>query len=199
MSEQGQTTEQGEVNATQGTANAAGAPPSNGQEPKGGDARFTQADVERIVAERLERAQRKADEKAAKAREDAEAKALADQQEFKTLAEKRGAKLAELEGATAQQAAALEALQADKGRLEKALRTQVDALRANVPPHVATLLDKLDVAEQLEWLAANGDKLGGAQAAPKPGVPPTPKPRAGETDAQDEEARRAIAASYRDF
>lgn len=49
---------------------------------------FTQADIDRIVKERLAKAQSKADEAAKKAAADAEAKALAEQGEFKRLYEK---------------------------------------------------------------------------------------------------------------
>ncbi len=50
---------------------------------------FTQADVNRIVKERLEREQGKAEQLAQKAREEAEAKALAEQGKYKELFEKQ--------------------------------------------------------------------------------------------------------------
>lgn len=57
-------------------------------------ASFTQADVERIVKERLARAESKAAEREQRARADAEAKALAEQGNFKTLYEKLQAEAA---------------------------------------------------------------------------------------------------------
>lgn len=58
---------------------------------------FTQADVDRIVKERLAKAQAKAEEGAKRAAADAEAKALAEQGEFKKLYEKLQADLQERE------------------------------------------------------------------------------------------------------
>jgi len=54
---------------------------------------FSQADVDRIVAERLERAERKAAEKAERAKADAEADALKKQGEYQKLFEKAQAEL----------------------------------------------------------------------------------------------------------
>lgn len=54
---------------------------------------FTQADVDRIIKERLAREQSKAQQEVQKAREEAEAKALAEQGEFKKLYEKQQAEL----------------------------------------------------------------------------------------------------------
>lgn len=200
MSEQQEQGTQEQGQGTDSTAHAAGAPPSNGPEPKSGERTFTQAEFESALKARLERERKAADDKLARERKAAEEKALEQQQEFKTLAEQRAARVAELESQDAQRTAEVERLAAANERMEKALKAQVDALRAQVPAHVAALLDKLDVAEQLEWLAANGEKLNGAaQVAPKPGVPPTPKPQTGQTDAQAEEARARFAAQYRDL
>lgn len=57
------------------------------------DKTFTQADVDRIVKERLQREQGKAEQLAQKAREEAEAKALAEQGKYKELFEKQQADL----------------------------------------------------------------------------------------------------------
>ena len=54
---------------------------------------FAQADVDRIVKERLQREQGKAEQLAQKAREEAEAKALAEQGKYKELFEKQQADL----------------------------------------------------------------------------------------------------------
>jgi len=139
---------------------ASGQQPPAGQPQNGGtqqDRTFSQADVDRIVAERLARAQQKAQADADKARQEAEQRALAEQGEYKTLAEQRAAKLAELEPKAGQ-----------VERYERALKAQVDHLRKDLPDHITALLDKMDPAEQLEYLAANRDKL---VATPPPANP----------------------------
>lgn len=68
---------------------------------------FTQADLDRIVKERLDQAERKASERAAKAAADAEAKALVEQGKFKELYEKAEAEKA----ATAKRLAEIEQAQ----------------------------------------------------------------------------------------
>lgn len=151
---------------------------------------FTQADVDRIVKERLEREQKKAQTAAQKALEEAEAKALADQAKFQELADKRGQKLSELETATADLTVKLESEAAKAQRYEKALTTMLTEQRKRVPEHLHSLLDKLDPVEQLEWVAANGDKLAAT------GVPATPKP-AGLPDADKERAQAEAERFYR--
>ncbi|MED3649959.1 hypothetical protein [Heyndrickxia sporothermodurans] len=62
--------------------------PNNGGEP---EKRFTQADIDRIVKERIDRERKKAEEAIAKEREEAERKKLEEQNEFKSLYEKERA------------------------------------------------------------------------------------------------------------
>lgn len=64
------------------------ADPPNGGEP---EKRFTQADIDRIVKERIERERKKAEEAIAKEREEAEKKKLEEANEYKTLYEKEKA------------------------------------------------------------------------------------------------------------
>lgn len=149
---------------------ATGKPDNGGQTA---EARaFTQAEVDRIVKERLERAAEKAAREQEKARADAEAKALAEQGEFKKLYEQSQARAAELE----QQAAGVEPLKEQVKRLEKALGGYRDAQFAAVPEHVQALLKRLDVVEQLEWLTANGAKLNPNAPPSKPAAGGTPRP-----------------------
>jgi hypothetical protein len=60
-------------------------PQDNGGEP---EKRFTQADLDRIVKERIDRERKKAEEAAEKQREELERKKLEEQNEFKSLYEK---------------------------------------------------------------------------------------------------------------
>jgi hypothetical protein len=67
--------------------------PNNGGEP---EKRFSQADVDRILKERLERAERKAEEQRAKELEEIERKKLEEQNEFKSLYEKTQTELEQI-------------------------------------------------------------------------------------------------------
>ena len=114
-------------------------------------ASFTQADVERIVKERLARAESKAAEREQKARTDAEAKALAEQGNFKTLYEK-------LQAEAAAKDAQLKALE------RKQLAGGV-AARVGLP---APLAERLQ-GETEEELEADAKAL--LAAIPKPAAP----------------------------
>lgn len=76
---------------------AAVTPPADatGQNSGNADRTFTQADLDRIVTERLEREREKSKKEAAKAQADAEAKVLAEQGKYKELYDKQQAELAE--------------------------------------------------------------------------------------------------------
>lgn len=151
-----------------------------------------QRKVDDLLKERLDRAAKTAEQKAQKAREEAQAEAAAKNGEWQQLAEQRAAKIAELET----QAATLDATTTRAQRYEQALAKQVEVLRKDVPKHLAPLLDKLDVVEQLEWLAANRDAV-----APKQpnGVPATPRAQGGMDAAAQAEARQQAASFYGDF
>lgn len=148
--------------------------------------------VDDMLKERLEREQKKADQRAQKAREDAQAEAAAANGEWQKLAEQRAAKVTEMET----QLAGLDATTTKAQRYEAALGKQVEILRKDVPKHLVPLLDKLDVVEQLEWLAANREQL----APPKTsGVPATPRAQGNSDAAAQEQARQQSASFYRDL
>ena len=106
-----------------------------------------QAKVDEIIKARLEREQAKREKAEATAREEAKAKSLEEQQEYKQLAEQRAARVEELEP-----------YQAKAERYEAALNAQLDTEIKLVPPHVKDLLDRLDVAEQLEYIAQHKEQ-----------------------------------------
>lgn len=110
--------------------------------------KFTQADVDRLIKERLDRADKKAKEAADKAKKEAADKALADNAEWQKLAESRGK---EVEG--------MASFKDKAERYEKALMTQLEKAREGLTPAALKLLDKLDPAEQLEFIAENRDEL----------------------------------------
>lgn len=176
-------TTSGEGNGKPGDATGT----NSGDQPTPETQTFTKDQVEALVKERLDRAERKAAEKAAKDREAAEAAGLAEQQKFKELADKHAAKVAELEPQ-------LTTVTEKAERYEKALTGYLATLRKTVPANLLTLLDKLDVVDQLEWIGANADKV---SAPTVQGVPPTPKPNGNQTEADREKARSSQANFYK--
>ncbi len=155
-------------------------PPTGNDPEKTENKQFNQADVDRIVQERLERAQRKAQTEAEKARKEAEEKTLHEQGEFKTLAEQRASKITELESLVESGKAHITAIE----RYKKVLEARLEVDKKNLPESVQTLLNKLDVADQMEWIAANAEALKpntDKQPAPsgtprRGGIPPVTPP-----------------------
>ena len=152
---------------------ATGDPTGDDNGGSGGEAKFSQTDLDRIVAERLERERKKSEAATAKAKAEAEAKALADQQKFEELAEQRGKRVGELETQVGDLEPKLETAQQQIERLEKALLGQLKAMKSDLPEATLELLKKLDPVEQLEHLAKYGEALRGK---PSGGIDPTPRP-----------------------
>ncbi len=165
--------------------------PDDEKSPKPDDERkFTQADLDRHIDERLKREREKAEAATAKAKREAEEAAAAKQGEFQTLAEKRAERIAALE-------ADLAAAQAHKERADKyeaALAALLAQQRKGLPGHVTELLDKLDPADQLAWIAKNAEALGGA-AAGKNGPPASPRANGSPAADAVEENRKKLAAT----
>lgn len=155
----------------------------NAPEDKSGKT-FTQAEVDKIITERLEREKTKAEKAAEKAKREAEEKALLDSKEFQTLAEKRAK---ELEEATAR-LSSLEQLEEKSKRYVKALTSYRDQLAANLPDSIKALLKDRDIADQLEWLAEN------AKTAQTPQFPATPNPN-GQGLTNDEKRKNSFKVS----
>ncbi len=138
--------------------------------------------------ERLEKEDRRREAAEAKARKDAEEEAARKNGEWQKLAETREAELK----AANEQIAASAKVQERLERYEKALKTQLDAARKDLPKHVTDLLDKLDVAEQLEYIATNAEALKPQQPTldQQKRVPRTPTPDGGKQLSEAEEAKR---------
>lgn len=126
-------------------------PPADatGDENGGNEARFTQADIDRILKERLDRAKAQADKAAAKAAEDAQRKAAEDQGKYKELYEEMQAKLTEAEQRAAE--------------MERAAMRQQATAQAGLPAALAdrlrgdTLDEMLDDAKALQALIPKKD------------------------------------------
>lgn len=127
-------------------------------------------------------ANRKAKSDAEKAAQAAREKELAEQNAWKELAEQRQQQLAKLES----QAASADSLTEKLTKYEALLSTTVKAQLDKVPEPFKPLLAKLDIIEQMEWIATNGEKLGTVA-----GVPPTPRASGAMSETNREEARKA--------
>ncbi len=170
------------------SAGLAGLDPTSGglgPKPDGESHTFDAAYVAdlRRKADNYRQSLRKLEE--AEAKRQAEAKAadelrLAEQQKWQELAQKRQDELTTVK-------AEAEALRALSTRLGEALNGYLAKEREGVPDHIGALLDKLDVVDQLAYIASSRDAWAATNQRPG-GVPPSPKP--GEAPALSEEERR---------
>lgn len=140
-----------------------------------------QAYVNKLIGdarkEGRDRAAREAEEARKTSEDEAEQKRLEEQKEFEKLANDRKAKLDALE-------AQVKTLAGQNEKYVSAIKAKLDAERKGLPEHITALLDRLDPADQLEWLAANGEaakKPTGGSTTPgtptrprKPSEPPDP-------------------------
>lgn len=132
------------------------------QQPTAGasdDKRFTQAELEAIVKDRLERQKRASEAAKEKAEKEAAEKALKEQGEFKTLAEQRAAEVEALKP-KAEYAEQLEAV----------VRKLLDEQRKDVPKHIIALLDKLSITDQLDYIASNRAEWSKSQQPAAPDI-----------------------------
>lgn len=155
------------------TPTPAPATPETPPAPKAEEKTFTQADIDRIVKERLDRAEKLSAEKLQKEQEAAEQKRLQEQGEFKTLAEKEKARADQLEAQL-------------KQRDYDALRARV-AADHKLPPEWATRLIGDDEAALAEDAKALAKTL--VPQTPVPGASPSPKPSGPVGAMTDDEAR----------
>lgn len=161
-----------------------------GGEPTKPEKTFTQAELDAIVSDRIQREKDKSAKEAEKARKDAEEKSLADAKEFEKLAQQRADSITKLEARVQE----LEPVAARVAELEKLIKGHVDKEREGLPPHIVGLLDALPVEGQYKWLTDNGATL---KAKVPAGVPPTPAgDPAGLSDVQRQAAQKRTANQY---
>ena len=156
-------------------------PTDSQQQPDAGDATenggntrlLTPAEVEKVVATRLERERKNAEARAQREREAAEAKRLEENQEFQQLAEERKKRIAELEPV------------AEKvERYEAALTKLLEQEKKGVPEYVQPILAKLDPVDQLTWIAENRAQFADSATAPQAPQPPRRLPPSAKPAAQ---------------
>ncbi len=187
---------------TGGTGNAPGGqggnqPGSNNGTPPTGSITFAseaefQKKVDEMLKDRLEREKKKAEEAAQKAAANAEAEAAKKNGEWQKVAEAKEREIAE----NAKKLAELDAISGKATKFETALQKQLETLRKDLPASITALLDKLDAAEQLEWLAANRESL--TKKGPD-GVPATPPADGGANEKATEEARKTFQRQSRSW
>jgi hypothetical protein len=140
--------------------------------------KFTQAELDRFVLERLATEKRTSDEKARKAAEKAAADALKENADFKTLSEKQAASLLEREVELTQTKTQFETTAQERDKYKTALEAHVKERRKGVPAHILEILDVLDPLAQMACLDKNTDKLttqvGGVPATPRAETPAAP-------------------------
>lgn len=156
---------------------------SGKEEPK-----FTQADLDRLIKDRLERERAAAAAKAQKDKEAAEAEKLKEQAEWKTLAEQHEGRVKELEPQ-------IEAIKAERDALAEIVTARVAAEIKDWPAEVKALIPddggllvRLAAVEKARPIAA---KLIEAPKVPGNGYDPRPLGGAGGHQ-KDEDTRRAV-------
>lgn len=138
--------------------------PAPATPPAAGDRTFTQAELDGIIRERLDRQQRAIDAKATKDREAIEADQAAKQGEFQKLAEAKAARVAELEAEIAtRDHDALRRRVADKHGLPAAL-----AVRLMGDTEDELTADAKELAKLVTATPAAPTRVPGAAAGPKP-------------------------------
>lgn len=162
---------------------------------------FTQADLDRILSDRLERQKKQLLKEVEKAKEDEANKQLEEAAEWQTLAEKRQAQLSKHEAKIAE----LESRAQLVEKYAQALDGYVAQLSDGLPEAIMGLLAPMDAAAKLEWLTANRsqfvqtDATGAdeqqATADKRPSVPSTPPPQ-GSKGLSVEERRKRAARTF---
>ncbi|MCA9935849.1 MAG: DUF4355 domain-containing protein [Ardenticatenaceae bacterium] len=176
------------------TADAAGADADKQTAEPAEQPTFTQADLDRILADRLGRQEKKLRRQFEEEAEKKTEEDLADAAEWQTLAEKRQKQITKME----QRVTELEQQAETADKYGKALDTYVQQLADGLPESILTLLGGMDQAAKLEWLTANRAQFVKDETPETPdkpqvpnGVPPTPPPADPKTVTDEE--RRAQA------
>jgi len=159
---------------------------------------FTQADLDRILADRLSRQEKKLRRELEEQADKAKEAELADAAEWQTLAEKRQKQIAKLE----EEKAALQQTADLSDKYAKALAAYVKQLSDGLPEAIVGLLAGKDEAEKLEWLTANRAQFVKAETADTAVPPPDgkalpPTPPASADSNMSVEQRRKLAYTAR--
>ena len=118
--------------------------------------KFSQAELDQIVKDRLERERKKSEAAAEKARKEAEDAALAKNQEWQKLAETRAEEIATL----AKEKAELESTREQAERYKTALDAQLAERKKTLPKFLLPLIEKMDPVEAMQYITDHAEELG---------------------------------------
>ena len=118
--------------------------------------KFTQAELDQIVKDRLERERKKSDAAAEKARKEAEDAALAKNQEWQKLAETRASEIETLN----KEKAELESFKDQAERYKAALDKILAERKKTLPKFVVPLIEKMDPVEAMAYITDHAEELG---------------------------------------
>jgi hypothetical protein len=156
-------------------------------------------EVQEEIRKRLASQKTAIDAQLAKERKQQEDAALAQQGEYQKLAEERQQRIADLERLIEESGTVISQRDRYKGTLAKFLAKE----REGLPAHILKLLDRMDEADQLEYIAENADDLKPHAAdgsnANGAHVPPSPKAteRGAISDAERQRRREQVARQVR--
>lgn len=153
--------------------------------------KFTQAELDKIIADRLKRQEAKIRKELETAKKKTEAEELEASQEWQTLAQKRQSQIQELEKRVAE----LEPLAEKVEKYEAALAGYRDSLLKGVPDHVKELLADKDIADQLTWLSTNATKFRKRAEGEDGGLSATPGATADQKLSAEERRKQAFRPS----
>jgi hypothetical protein len=146
---------------------------------------FTQAELDQIVKDRLDRERKKHDAETEKARKSAEEEALTKNQEWQKLAEQRSKDLE----AIAKEKADLEPFKEQADKYRKALDGQLAKVKEKLPKYLLPLIEKMDPVEAMDYITEHAEELGAKPLT----YSETPEGR--EKKVTDEEKKEAQKAS----
>ena len=167
-----------------------------GEDAAGKDAdekKFTQAELETIIDDRLKRERKKADDSAEKAKKKADEDALKANQEFQKLAEQRQTRIEELERSVNE----LNVIKEQAERYKTALDKQLKAMIEKLPKHILPLLEKMDPIEAMDYIGKHAKELGASFETY--GRTPEGKEKTLSDDEKDEGKKQVASVIKRNF
>jgi len=121
---------------------------SAGDEPQAEEKKFTQADLDTLIKDRLERQRRALEAQQREAQQALETQKLEDQKEYEKLAKQRAEEISTIKP----RAALAESYEKGVSRLMN------EATKA-LPSNIQMILNKLSLPDQLDWLTENLDSV----------------------------------------
>jgi hypothetical protein len=195
-----------------GSGNAGGSVPVPSTAPvPAEEAKFTQADVDRLITARLAREREQAEAKATRAREQQAADTLVAQGQFQALAEQHARRAEQLEAELSQQNAFVDRYADSLRKINRArIKDWSDEAKALIPR--GDDVDPVEQAEAIERAAALVERLRALEGSPgggppgsaagrirPPGNPPSPRavgPAPDDAALADEKARLRARGTY---